>query len=74
MTTPRKPRVTLPLSMSSVMICLTMLTGMENPMPMLPPERLKMAVLTPTTSPCRFTRGPPLLPGLMEASVWMKSS
>ena len=33
-----------------------------------------MAVLMPTTSPCRLIRGPPLLPGLMEASVWMKLS
>ncbi len=74
MTTPRKPRVTLPVSMSEVMIWRAMLMGMAKPMPMLPPERLKMAVFTPTTSPFRLTRGPPELPGLMAASVWMKSS
>ena len=34
----------------------------------------EMAVLMPITSPSRFTSGPPLLPGLMAASVWMKSS
>ena len=28
----------------------------------------------PMTSPSRFTSGPPLLPGLMAASVWRKSS
>ena len=31
-------------------------------------------VLTPMTSPSRFTRGPPLLPGLMTASVWITST
>ena len=29
-------------------------------------------VLTPITSPLMFSSGPPLLPGLMAASVWMK--
>ena len=38
----------------------------------LPPAM--MAVLMPTTSPLRLSRGPPLLPGLMEASVWRKLS
>jgi hypothetical protein len=33
-----------------------------------------MAVLMPTTSPFKLNRGPPLLPGLIDASVWMKSS
>jgi hypothetical protein len=33
-----------------------------------------MAVLMPTTSPCMLTSGPPELPGLMAASVCMKSS
>ena len=31
------------------------------------------AVLMPTTWPCMFTRGPPELPWLMAASVWMTS-
>ena len=30
-------------------------------------------VLMPTTSPAMFTSGPPEFPGLMAASVWMKS-
>ena len=47
----------------------TILIGIEKPMPSLPPEELAMAVLRPTTSPRRFTSGPPLLPGLMAASV-----
>jgi hypothetical protein len=42
---------------------------MAKPMPILPPVRLKIAVLMPTTSPRRFSSGPPELPGLMDASV-----
>src|SRR5216684_1848796 len=30
-----------------------------------------MAKVTPITSPAEFNSGPPLLPGLMDASVWM---
>src|SRR5882724_170819 len=33
-----------------------------------------MAVLTPITSPAEFIRGPPLLPGLRAASVWITLS
>ena len=33
-----------------------------------------MAVLTPMTSPRDVTSGPPELPGLSAASVWMMSS
>jgi hypothetical protein len=29
---------------------------------------------TPTTSPASFTTGPPELPGLMAASIWIASS
>ena len=39
----------------------------------LPPELLAIAVLIPTTSPRRFNKGPPLLPGLIAASVCRKS-
>ena len=34
--------------------------------------REKIAVLMPTTFPSRSTSGPPELPGLIAASVWMK--
>ena len=34
---------------------------------------LLLSVLTPITRPRASTSGPPLLPGLIEASVWMKS-
>ena len=33
-----------------------------------------IAVLMPITLPSMLIRGPPLLPGLMEASVWRKLS
>ena len=40
----------------------------------MPWARLIMAVLMPTTSPAADTSGPPELPGLRAASVWMTSS
>jgi hypothetical protein len=43
-------------------------------MPMLPPVRERIAELMPTSLPFRFTSAPPELPGLIDASVWMKSS
>src|SRR5262249_28962790 len=51
----------------------TILAGMAKPMPCEPPEREKIAVLTPTRRPLRSTSAPPELPGLMAASVWMKN-
>jgi len=48
--------------------------GTAKPMPTLLPEGPMMAVLMPISSPARFTSAPPELPGLIEASVWMKSS
>ena len=43
----------------------TMLEGIAKPMPMLPPEREKIAVLMPTSRAVMSTRAPPELPGLM---------
>ena len=54
---------------------LARLDGMAKPRPMLPaalPRGLKLAMLMPTSSPFRLTSAPPELPGLIEASVWMK--
>jgi hypothetical protein len=51
-----------------------MLAGMAKPMPTFPPAGATIAVLIPTRSPRRLTNAPPLFPGLIEASVWMKSS
>ena len=49
----------------------TVLEGMEKPMPSLPPDSLLICVLTPTTWPAALRSGPPELPWLMAASVWM---
>ena len=40
-------------------------------MPTEPPEGERIAVFTPITSPAMLNSGPPELPLLMEASVWM---
>src|SRR5439155_360828 len=74
MPTPSQPRVTWPAEASWLTTGLARLTGIANPMPTEPPLRLTIAVLMPTTWPRALISGPPLLPGLMEASVWMKSS
>ena len=59
------------------MICgtidLIVLEGMAKPMPSLPPDSLSICALTPTTSPAPFRSGPPELPWLIAASVWMES-
>ena len=69
--TPSQPRVTDPLSRSCAMMFFAMLIGIAKPIPC--PEEM-MAELIPTTSPRALNSGPPLLPGLIEASVWMKAS
>ena len=71
MPTPRKPRVTEPFLMRSVVICLTVAAGMAKAMPTLPPLGEKIAVLTPTTSPLRLKSGPPELPLFTAASICM---
>jgi hypothetical protein len=42
---------------------------MANPTPAYTPVLEKMAELIPITSPLRFNKGPPELPGLIAASV-----
>ena len=69
--TPIQPRCTRPRSISCAVTRLTMLAGIAKPMPW---PVATMAVLIPITSPRRFTSGPPELPGLIDASVWMKFS
>ena len=70
MLTPIRPRVTRPVR-SWGSRSRTVLMGTANPMPRLLGRSLTIAVLMPMTSPRRFSRGPPELPGLMAASVWM---
>ena len=72
--TPRKPRTTRPSCIRLSVMFRTMLIGIANPTPWYPPLRVAIAVLMPITCPDRLTSGPPLLPGLIAASVWMKSS
>ena len=52
----------------------TVLVGTAKPMPTDAPEGEMIAELTPTTRPSRSKSGPPELPRLIAASVWMKSS
>ena len=47
------------------------LMGTANPMPC---PWMLTAELMPTASPAALMRGPPELPGLMAASVWMYAS
>ena len=53
--------------------------GMAKPSPIEPPSlpalapMLRIAVLMPITAPVESTSGPPELPGLIAASVWMAS-
>ena len=50
----------------------TVLDGTAKPMPSLPPESLLICELTPITWPAAFSSGPPELPWLMAASVWIE--
>ena len=70
------------MAVPDLMSCLATLsaslTGMAKPMPMLPEppsllERLMVAMelVIPMTCPFSSKRGPPELPGLMAASIWM---
>ena len=65
---PRKPRTTFPLSRSWGRIVLSVLIGTAKPMFW---AGRKIAVLMPTTSPLMLSSGPPELPKLIAASVWM---
>ena len=64
---PIQERVTRPSRSSIGRICWTMAIGMAKPMPC--PCAL-IAVLMPMTRPLVSSSGPPLLPGLIDASVW----
>ena len=49
----------------------TVSDGMAKPTPSLPPESLAICALTPTTFPLESSSGPPELPWLIAASVWI---
>ncbi len=68
---PMKPRRTRPCRISSLSTSCAVLLATAKQMPCAP---MMIAVLMPTTSPCEATSGPPELPGLSAASVWITSS
>src|SRR2546426_913228 len=68
---PRKPRRTLPSFRSCSTTHFTVSIAVAKQMPCAPGM---IAVLTPITSPCESTSGPPELPGLSAASVCSTSS
>ncbi len=74
MPTPNQPRRTFPCSWSSSTTRRTSLAGIEKPIPTLPPVGEIIAVLTPTTFPSMLNSGPPELPRLIGASVWIYST
>ena len=69
MATPRCPRTTRPFLMS-VSTTGASRCGTAKPRPEENVE-VTMSVLMPITLPSRESSGPPLLPGLIAASVWM---
>ena len=71
MATPSQPRTTRPCCSSCGRISFAIWLGTANPIVF---ACGLIAVLIPTTSPARLSSGPPELPGLIAASVWMKSS
>ena len=50
---------------------LTVLLGIAKPTPSLPPDSLSICELTPITLPLASSSGPPELPWLIAASVWI---
>ena len=70
-----------PVLIRSVATRRAWLLGIANPRPMLPPwtpiagspPSVSIAAVTPITWACPFTSGPPELPGLIGASVWIAS-
>ena len=50
---------------------LTVFTGIAKPTPSLPPDSLSICELTPMTLPLASSSGPPELPWLIAASVWI---
>jgi hypothetical protein len=74
MRTPSQPRRVSPNSVSCWMTGMATSVGTAKPMPIDMPVSEMIAVLMPMTSPFMLNSGPPELPRLMEASVWMNLS
>lgn len=74
--TPRNACSAVPLSTSCWPIVLARFTGMANPRPIEPdcvPPLDSVAIddVMPMTRPCASNSGPPELPGLIAASIWI---
>src|SRR5919202_3760640 len=69
--TPRYACDTLPVEISSWATRRTTFDGIAKPTPWLPPESLSICELMPITWPSASSSGPPELPWLMAASVWI---
>ncbi len=75
--TPRKPRRIDLSALRSGSSFLSVFTGIAKPMPIEPPEDwppVAIWALMPITRPWPSSSGPPELPGLMAASVWITSA
>jgi len=71
---PMNARSIRPWRISCPITVLTVLDGTAKPMPTFPPvpeSPVSIWEFTPITSPAPFRSGPPELPWLMDASVWM---
>ena len=64
----------MPVAISCEAISETVLEGTAKPTPSLPPESLSICELTPITRPSESNSGPPELPWLIAASVWIAPS
>ena len=73
--TPSHPLFVSPYLINWVITFDAALAGIAKPIPIEPdwPGAI-IAVLIPITSPSKLNKGPPELPWLIEASVWIKSS
>ena len=63
--------MTWPLSFSWATTSFAVSAGMSKPMPTEPPDGENIDVLTPITLPSTSNAGPPELPLLIGASIWM---
>src|SRR6478736_292691 len=74
MVTPSRACCAFPLAISCETIERTVFDGTAKPTPSLPPESLWICDVTPITLPARSSSGPPELPWLIAASVWIAPS
>ena len=72
--TPIRPRTIGRPVLRSSAIRMARSIGMAKDSPWKPPERVQMRLLMPITLPCALNSGPPELPGLTAASVWMNGT